>query len=96
MDLVENNEDLRNNLSAAAHLIHGSSEERFRITYATENVTREEIESVGYEHEEYQAAADRYDISKMNDGWNEDEQGRYYFVRNPALGLWAHQSVLVD
>lgn len=92
MALVEQQEDLRANLSAAAHLIHGSSENRFSITYATENISREEVESVGYNHIDYQLAAEKYDIHKMKDGWNEDAQGRFYFVRNPALGLWAHRS----
>ncbi|HOT65562.1 MAG TPA: lactate racemase domain-containing protein, partial [Dysgonamonadaceae bacterium] len=49
---VDENEELRNNLSAAAHLIHGSSEGRFTITYcpgkSPENLTKEEIESVGF------------------------------------------------
>ena len=50
MRFVDENEDLKSNLSAAAHLIHGSSENRFQITYATENISKEEIESVGYSH----------------------------------------------
>ena len=92
MRFVDENEDLKSNLSAAAHLIHGSSENRFQITYATENISKEEIESVGYSHIDYAAAAEDYDLSQMKDGWNQDDQGEYYFVRNPALGLWAHQS----
>ncbi len=48
MQLVRETEDLPKNLSAAAHLIHGSSEGRFRITYCPGHLSREEIESVGY------------------------------------------------
>lgn len=92
MSFVENNEDIRNNLSAAAHLIHGSSENRFKITYATEAISKQEIESVGYQHVDYSSAVARYNFGNLSDGWNEDADGRFYFVRNPALGLWAHRS----
>lgn len=94
MSFVEGNEDIRNNLSAAAHLIHGSSENRFKITYATEKISKEEIESVGYQHVDYADAVQSYDPEKLQDGWNEDAAGRFYFVRNPALGLWAHRSTI--
>ena len=47
---------------------------------------------VGYNHIDYAEAAAKYDCEKMHDGWNEDSEGKFYFVRNPALGLWAHQS----
>lgn len=92
LSYVDQQEDLRQNLSAAAHLIHGSSENRFTITYATENISRAEIESVGYQHIDYDEAIRRYDPQTLQDGWNEDQDGRFYFVRHPALGLWAHRS----
>src|SRR3990172_7027781 len=45
---VQANPELANNLSAAAHLIHGSSEGRFRITYCPGSQMRAEaIRSVG-------------------------------------------------
>lgn len=91
MNAVDTQDDIRQNLSAAAHLIHGSSEGRFQIAYATEQITKSEVESVGYKHMDYQEAVAQYDVEKIKDGWNEDEQGRFYFVRNPALGLWAHR-----
>ncbi|MDB4671242.1 D-mannonate epimerase [Pirellulaceae bacterium] len=94
MQFVEKTDDLKCNLSAAAHLIHGSSENRFEIRYATENISSEEIESVGYSHMDYSAAAAQYPVDTLSDGWNEDSQGRFYFVRNPALGLWAHRSAI--
>ncbi len=94
MSFVDNNAELRNNLSAAAHLIHGSSENRFKITYATENISKEEIESVGYNHVDYSVAAEKYDFQNLKDGWNEDADGKFFFVRNPALGLWAHRSMI--
>ncbi len=49
MQFVDQHDELGNNLSAAAHLIHGSSENRFTVTYCPGELTREEIEGVGYE-----------------------------------------------
>jgi nickel-dependent lactate racemase len=93
MRFVRENEDLQANLSAAAHLIHGSSEERFRITYCPGGLTRREIESVGYEFDEISQVSQRYDVQKMTPGWNRLADGeRFYFVRNPALGLWASRA----
>lgn len=89
-EFVRQNEDLAASLSAAAHLIHGSSEGRFRITYAPgPGLSRAEIESVGYR---YAALADmrkKYNVEGMKQGWNEMADGeRVFFVPNPALGLW--------
>jgi nickel-dependent lactate racemase len=83
---VRENEDLRNNLAAAAHLIHGSSEGRFRITYAPGHLTAEETRSVGYEWADVNSLLKKYDPSKLKDGYNED----FYFISNPALGLWTN------
>lgn len=90
MRYVDEHAELRANLSAAAHLIHGSSEGRFQVIYCPGQLSRGEIEGVGYR---YGALADmqrRYDIRQLRDGWNAGADGeRVYFVRNPALGLWA-------
>ncbi len=95
MRFMRDNEDLRNNLSAAAHLIHGSSENRFRVTYCPGHLSREEIESVGYRYERLQAAEQRYDPRQLRDGWNTLPDGeRVFFIRNPALGLWAFEGRL--
>jgi nickel-dependent lactate racemase len=80
--------DLAENLSAAAHLIHGSSEGRFRITYCPGQMTREEIESVGYEFGDLPEMLRRYPPACLRDGWNQHEGEDVYFVSNPALGLW--------
>jgi hypothetical protein len=82
------------NLSAAAHLIHGSSEGRFTIRYCPgPGVSRAEIESVGYEWGSLDEALARYDIKKLALGWNTLPDGeRIFFVPNPALGLWAERS----
>jgi nickel-dependent lactate racemase len=45
---VNDNEDLRQNLGGAAHLIHGSPEHRFRVTYCPGHLSKAEIDGVGY------------------------------------------------
>jgi nickel-dependent lactate racemase len=87
--LVGENKDLQENLSAAAHLIHGTSEGRFRITYCPGHLTREEVEGVGYGYAPLEQMLAQYDPRRLQDGWNELAGARLYFVRNPALGLWA-------
>ena len=91
---VKSNAELRNNLSAAAHLIHGSSEGRFRIRYCPGQQTSEEaIRSVGFEPGNLEAALKRYDPDKLRDGFNRLPDGEeVFFISNPALGLWALNS----
>jgi nickel-dependent lactate racemase len=95
MRLVEQTEDLPENLSAAAHLIHGSSEERFTITYCPGKLSRKEIESVGYRYAELEPMLRRYDPKALRDGWNVLPDGeQIFYVSNPALGLWAYRGRL--
>lgn len=78
-------------LMAAAHLMQGSSEGRFSITYATkpEYMSKEEIESVGYQWADYNEITERYDPAKLREGWNTLPDGEeIYYVGTPALGLW--------
>jgi nickel-dependent lactate racemase len=82
--------DLARNLSAAAHLIHGSSEGRFRVTYCPGHLTKAEIEGVGYGWADLATMSARY--RGLRDGWNEVGGKRIFYVANPALGLWAHRS----
>ena len=88
---VKENEDLRNNFGAAAHLIHGSSEGRFKITYCPgKGVSKEEILSVGFDYADLDAMLKRYDPAKLKDGLNIMPDGEeIFFISNPALGLWA-------
>ena len=92
---VENNDDLRNNLSAAAHLIHGSSEDRFRIVYCPgPRVSHAEIRSVGFEAADLNRMLERYDPSTLKDGFNELPDGeRVFFISHPGLGLWARREL---
>ncbi len=89
LQLVEENEDLAANPSAAAHLVHGSHENRFEVVYAAGKLTADEIASVNYSPGDVNALMSRYDIHKLDDGWHTDIDGsEFYFIRNPALGLW--------
>lgn len=92
MKAMEEHEELQDNLSAVAHLIHGSSEGRFSVTYCPGHLTRAEIEGVGFQYGDLTAMAKRYDVTKLADGWHSDDEGEFYFISNPALGLWAVQS----
>ena len=90
LELCRENEDLMNNLSVAAHLIHGSSDGRFSITYATEKLSRSEVEGVNFKYLPYQEAIKRYPFEKLKDGYQTLESGEViYYISNPALGLWA-------
>ncbi len=86
---VEKNADLAAGLGAAAHLIHASSEGRFRITWCPGHLTREEIEGVGFEYGALAEMESRYDPTKLHHGYNTVNGERIFFVANPGLGLWA-------
>lgn len=87
---VEENEELRNNLGAAAHLIHGSSEGRFNITYCPGNLSREEIESVHFNYAPLDETMKKYNPEVLKDGVNILPDGEeIFYISNPALGLWA-------
>lgn len=97
LQAVRGNEDLRENLSAAAHLIHASSEGRFTVTYAPGHLRREEIEGVGLRYADLEETVSRYDPSTLREGWNTMPDGeKIYYISNPALGLWAHADRFAD
>jgi nickel-dependent lactate racemase len=88
---VENNPDLAKNLSAAAHLIHGTTNDRFKVTYCPgDGLTQEEVESVNYQYCHFDEMVKRYPPDKLKNGWNTLANGEeVFYVSNPALGLWA-------
>ncbi|MGI6337120.1 MAG: lactate racemase domain-containing protein [Eubacteriales bacterium] len=92
LKLVEENADLRENLSVAAHLIHGSSDGRFSITYCTKLLTEDEVRGVAFDYIPFDEAAAKYDPAKLRDGWNTVDGEEIYYIPNPALGLWADRS----
>ena len=86
------NEDLRENMGAAAHLIHGSSDGRFRITYAVRDISQREIHDVGFIPASYEELSARYNPEALNYGYNTLQDGEeIYFIPNPALGLWINR-----
>ena len=92
MAAMEANPDLQANLSAAAHLIHGSSEGRFEVVYCPGGLTRDEVQGVGYNYGELDAALAHYGAPGLRDGWNRAADGEsFFYIGNPALGLWASQ-----
>jgi len=95
MKNMRENKELQENLSAVAHLIHGSSENRFHITYCPGFLTRDEVEGVGFKFDDISMMSKKYDIENLNDGWNTLQDGEViYYISNPALGLWASHSRL--
>ena len=89
---VEENDELKNNLSAAAHLIHGSSENRFKITYCPGNLSKEEIESVNFAYADLSKMTNKYNPQILKDGFNVMPDGEeIFYISNPALGLWAYK-----
>ena len=97
LEATNANKDLQDNLGASAHLIHGSSEGRFRITYCPgHGMSREEIEGVGFAYGELEGMMARYDVASLKDGWNVVDGEEIYYISNPALGLWAHPDRFKD
>ncbi|HAM99893.1 MAG TPA: D-mannonate epimerase [Marinilabiliales bacterium] len=89
---LKENQELANNLSAAAHLIHGSSEGRFFITYCPGHLTKEEIESVNFNYAGLQEMMKRYNPETLKDGYNQLPGGEeIFYISNPAIGLWAYR-----
>jgi len=89
LELVKREPELQNNLGAAAHLIHGSSDGRFSITYAAQRLTREEVEGAAFDYMPFDEAIEKYDPRKLKQGRNIVDGEEIYFIENPALGLWA-------
>jgi len=96
LELFRANADLQENQSVPAHLIHGSSDGRFSVTYATRILTREEGEGVGFGWMPYDEAATRFDPARLKDGFNTVDGEEIYYISNPALGLWAARERFSD
>lgn len=95
LDLYETQEDMQEIPHGTAHLVHGSSEGRFNITYAPGHLTKEEIEGVGYQYMDVDEALKRYDPEVMVDGWNTMPDGEeVFYISTPSAGLWATEEKL--
>jgi len=82
------NTDLKTNLSVVAHLIKGSSTGRFKITYCTKLLSKEEMEGMGLSYRPYDEMAEIYNPALLKDGWNDVNGERVFYISNPAIGLW--------
>lgn len=97
MKNIEENVELANNLSAAAHLIHGSSEGRFSITYCPGHLTQQEIESVNFKYANLDEMTQKYNPEKLKEGFNTMPDGEeVFYISNPAIGLWAFKERFKD
>jgi len=89
------NADMQDLGHATAHLIHGSSEGRFRVTYAPGHLTAAEIEGVNFGYADLQAAWKRYRPDTLRQGWHTLADGeRFFFIPTPSAGLWAAREKL--
>ena len=88
LKLVEENADLQENLSVAAHLIHGSSDGRFNITYCTEYLTEEEVRGAAFGYVPYSEIIKKYNPAELTDGYHTIDGEEIFYISNPALGLW--------
>jgi nickel-dependent lactate racemase len=91
---VTGNADLAGDLSAAAHLIHGSSEGRFTIRWCPGQLSKQEVEGVGFEFGDLQTMLTRYSPQKLRHGYNRVDGEEVFFIPNPGLGLWAYRGKL--
>ena len=92
LEAVEQSDDLKQNLGAAAHLIHGSSENRFTITYCPGHLSKREIESVNFKYADLEEMLKIYNPQILRDGFNTLPNGeKIYFISHPGLGLWAYE-----
>jgi len=91
LQAVKDDAELAGNLSAAAHLIHGSSEGRFTIRYCPGHLTQKEIESVHFEYGDLAEYTRKYDPEVLKDGWNVVDGEEIFYISNPGLGLWAYE-----
>lgn len=92
LEALDEDAKLANNLSAAAHLIHGSSEDRFSITYCPGHLSQKEIESVNFKYADLDEMKKKYNPDKLKDGYNTMDDGEeVFYISNPAIGLWAYK-----
>ena len=94
LEALRSDPGLADYLGAVAHLIHGSSEGRFRIVYCTDpkggGLTRDEVEGVGYAWRSLPDELDQLGLTAGTpSGPRHDRAGvPFDYIANPALGLW--------
>ena len=88
LEAVNAKADLAADLSAAAHLIHGSSEGRFTIRWCPGHLRKEEVEGVGFAFGDLKSMLMRYQPQTLRHGYNRVNGEDVFFIPNPGLGLW--------
>lgn len=89
--------DLRDLTHGTAHLIHGSSEGRFTITYAPGGLTETDIRNVNFNYANLDKMWERYNPEKLANGFNTLPDGEeVYFISTPSAGLWSTRDRLLD
>jgi hypothetical protein len=97
MEQYRQQADMQDLAHATAHLMHGSSEGRFKITYAPGHLSKDEMESVNFDYADIEATIRRYQPDKCRPGWNTTPAGeRFYFIPTPSAGLWATRDRLAN
>jgi hypothetical protein len=95
MEAWKKNADLQDLTHATAHLIHGSSEGRFKITYAPGHLSKAEMESVNFGYMDIAQALERYSPARLKNGFNTLPDGEeIYFISTPSAGLWTTKEKL--
>lgn len=89
LESVRESKELQDNLSAAAHLIHGSSENRFKITFSTKYLTEAEVKKANFNYLSLEEALEKYKIKEFDYGFNKLDSGeKIFYIDNPTTGLW--------
>ncbi len=75
---------------ATAHLIHGSTEGRFTVTYAPGALGEDEIRRVNYAYANLESTMARYNPRALKNGFNLLPSGEeIFFISTPSAGLWS-------
>jgi nickel-dependent lactate racemase len=96
MEMYQQNADMQDLAHATAHLIHGSSEGRFRITYAPGHLTKAEVEQVNFGYADLAETLKKYPIDTLKEGFNDVGGERIYFIPTPSAGLWSTKDKLLN
>jgi len=95
LSLYRQNSDLRDLAHAAAHLMHGTTEGRFQVTYAPGHLVRQEIEGVHFRFAALDETIARYQPHQLREGWQKPAgDDPFYFIPTPSAGLWSTRQKL--
>lgn len=94
LDYVKQDNMMSTNLGVPAHLIHGSTEGRFNVTWCPGHISREEIEKAGFNYADYHYMSQHFSINSLKEGYNTTNNGTVYYNTNPGAGLWAVKNKL--